>query len=278
MDADESHSQKGRPRWVRGCLTILIAIPLVYYGGYFLLRGPLPETPQFIAHRGGRVGPPENTPAAFRNAIDLGADWIEFDVQRTSDGMLVVIHDETVDRTTDGSGRVADLTFDQIRALDAGEGQQVPTFMEVIELARVAGVGILPEAKSPGLYPGIEQQMYDELAAGEYLDRTVVQSFVPQTLEAILAIDPGTQVCPLTGLWKLDLSDPQPSQATVLCPMAEMVILNPWMIRQAHADGRQVYIWFGVIEHPLTMRILLAFGADGLMVDNPAALAGVLGR
>ncbi len=60
--------------------------------------------------------------------------------------------------------------------------------------------------------------------------------------------------------------------------MAEMVVLNPWMIRQAHKDGRRVFVWFGVIEHPLVMRFLLAMGVDGLMVDDPAAFAEVLGR
>jgi len=82
----------------------------------------------------------------------------------------------------------------------------------------------------------------------------------------------------LTGLWKLDLSDPQPSGARTLCPMAEMLVLNPWMIRQAHVEGREVFVWFGVIEHPLTMRFILALGANGLMVDDPVALAEVLGR
>lgn len=62
------------------------------------------------------------------------------------------------------------------------------------------------------------------------------------------------------------------------CPMAEMVALYPWMLRQAQAEGRQVFVWFGLIEHPLVMRLLLAFGADGLMVDDPATLAEILGR
>jgi glycerophosphoryl diester phosphodiesterase len=277
MNIDQKRNKPRRRRGL-GCLLALIGIPVVYYGAYLLLRGPLPAEPQFIAHRGGRVGPPENTLAAFQNAVDLGADWLEMDVQRTRDGELVVIHDETVDRTTNGSGRVADLTFDQIRALDAGLGQQVPTFAEVIAFAKDQGVGILPEAKSPLLYPGIEQDMVEALQEDGYTQQTVVQSFVPETLERFLQIDPDQQVCPLTGLWVLDLSDPQPAGSAVLCPMAEMVVLNPWMVRQAHAAGRQVYIWFGVIEHPLTMRILLAFGADGLMVDDPAALAEVLGR
>lgn len=268
-------------RWTRrggGCLLLLILIPLIYYGLYFVLRGQLSSDPQLIAHRGGPAYEPENTLSAFRNAIEVGADWIEMDIQRTQDGVLVVIHDETVDRTTDGTGKVEHLTLEQIRTLDAGNGEQVPTFEEVIALAREAGVGLLPEAKSPYLYPGIEAEMVEALIEAGYVQETVIQSFEPGALETIQRINPDIQVCPLYGLWVLDLSDPRPSEANTLCPMAEMVILNPWMIRQARAEEREVFVWFGVIEHPVVMRFILALGADGLMVDDPVALAEVLGR
>jgi glycerophosphoryl diester phosphodiesterase len=259
-------------------MLVVALIPLVYYGLYFILRGPLPSDPQLIAHRGGPVYEPENTIAAFRNAIKVGADWIEMDIQRTKDGELVVIHDETVDRTTDGTGRVEDLTLEQIRALDAGNGEHVPTFEQVIAIAEEAAVGLLPEAKSPHLYPGIESDMVNALIENRYLQETVIQSFDLDVLDTIQRMNADIQVCPLYGLWGLDLSDPQPSEANTLCPMAEMVILNPWMIRQAHAEGREVFVWFGAIEHPIIMRLILAFGADGLMIDDPVALAEVLDR
>ncbi|MDH5508339.1 MAG: glycerophosphodiester phosphodiesterase family protein, partial [Anaerolineae bacterium] len=88
------------------------------------------STPQLIAHRGGKTYQPENTLAAFKQAIADGVDQLEFDVQMTKDGVLVVIHDEEVDRTTNGSGLVADLTLAEIQALDAGGGERVPTFAE----------------------------------------------------------------------------------------------------------------------------------------------------
>ncbi len=271
-------SKKPRSQRGRGCLLVIIVIPLIYYGLYFVFRGPLPSIPQFIAHRGGRDYKPENTMSAFKHAVDTGADWIEFDVQQTKDGELVVIHDETLERTTDGIGRVEDFTLEQIRVLDAGNGERVPTFEEVIVYAKEAGVGILPEAKSPHLYPGIEINMVETLVANGYIQKTVIQSFDPDTLENIQKIDQEVNVCPLFGLWKLDLSDTQPSGANTVCPMAEMIVLNPWMIRQAHIEGREVFVWFGVIEHPLAIRFILALGADGLMVDDPVALAEILGR
>ena len=276
-----SKASSSPKRWTRrggGCLLLLILIPLIYYGLYFVLRGQLSSDPQLIAHRGGPAYEPENTLSAFRNAIEVGADWIEMDIQRTQDGVLVVIHDETVDRTTDGTGKVEHLTLEQIRTLDAGNGEQVPTFEEVIALAREARVGLLTEAKSAYLYPGIEAEMVEALIEAGYVQETVIQSFEPGALETIQRINPDIQVCPLYGLWVLDLSDPRPSEANTLCPMAEMVILNPWMIRQARAEEREVFVWFGVIEHPVVMRFILALGADGLMVDDPVALAEVLGR
>lgn len=274
----DSPSPRPLVRWGGGCLLLVVVVLLTYYGLYFIFRGPLPSDPQLIAHRGGPVYEPENTMAAFRHAIGVGVDWVEMDVQRTKDGVLVVIHDETVDRTTDGTGEVGDMTLEQIRRLDAGNGEQVPNFVEVIELAREAGVGLLPEAKSPNLYPGIEEDLVNALREGNYAQKTVIQSFDLDALEALLRVDEAIQVCPLYGLWILDLGNPRPREAEILCPMAEMAILSPWMIRQAHTEGRQVYVWFGALEHPLVMRFILALGADGLMVDDPVALAEILDR
>ena len=256
---------------------LIILIPVLYYGLYFILRGRRTAQPQLIAHRGGRATTPENTMAAFLNAIALEADWLEFDVQRTRDGVLVVFHDVTVERTTNGKGRVGDLTFEELRKLNAGNGEVVPAFREVIALAKQAGVGILPELKSPRLYPGIEAELLREIKEAGYLERTGIQSFDHEVLNAVYASDPQSRVYPLYGLWKLSLSNPKVAFAQTQCPMAEMVLLNPWMIRQAHSQGRQVYAWFFVLEHPLVMRILLAMGVDGLMVDNPAALRRILG-
>lgn len=251
---------------------------MFYYVLYFLLRGPLPANPQLIAHRGGPAYNPENTMVAFRYAVEIGVDWLEMDIQRTQDGVLIVIHDETVDRTTDGTGNVRDMTLAQIRALDAGGGEQVPTFEEVILLAQEAGIGLMPEAKSPYLYPGIEAEMVAAVAEAGHLQWTVFQSFEADAVENLRRANAEAMVCPLYRLWwEVDVSPP-PGDAQVLCPMAEMVALNPWLIRQAHREGREVYIWFGILENPIMMRVMLALGADGLMVDDPVALGHVWGR
>jgi glycerophosphoryl diester phosphodiesterase len=255
-----------------------MAALLSYNVLYLLLRGPLPANPQLIAHRGGPADNPENTLVAFRHAIEIGADWLEMDVQRTQDGVLVVIHDETVDRTTNGTGNVRDMMLEQIRALDAGNGEQVPTFEELILLAHESGIGLMPEAKSPYLYPDIEAEMVAAVAEAEHLQWTVFQSFEADAVENLRRANTEVMACPLYRLWwEVDASGP-PGDAQVLCPMAEMVVLNPWLIRQAHREGRKVYVWFGIFENPAMMRVMLALGVDGLMVDDPVALGDVLGR
>lgn len=104
---------------------------------------------EVVGHRGARLLVPENTLPSFEKAIELGCDRTECDVRLTADGVLVVMHDETVDRTTNGTGLVSELTLDEIRSLDAGNGAQVPTLEEVLEL--VAGrIRLLCELKGEG--------------------------------------------------------------------------------------------------------------------------------
>jgi len=253
-----------------GCLAILVLVLLVYYSVHVLMRTPALTALQIIAHRGGSTDAPENTLAAFQNAIALGVDWLEFDVQMTKDGALVVIHDETVDRTTNGTGAVRDLTLEDIRSFDAGQGEKIPTFEEVLQLAKTSGVKILPETKSAELYPGIEEKLLQQLEQADYLDQTVIQSFNADSLERLHRLNPQANLCALYGLWKLSISSP-PADAQYVCPMAEMVLLNPGIIRQAHHEGRQVFIWFGVIENPFGLSFMRFFGADGLIVNDPAS-------
>ena len=261
----------GVRRRLAGCLTAVVLIPLLYYGTQAMLRTPPLTSLQRIAHRGGLAHAAENTLAAFQNSIDQGVDWLEFDVQMTKDGALIVIHDEDVARTTNGTGAVADMTLEQIRALDAGQGQKVPTFEEVIKLAKSRGVKVLPETKSAHLYPGIEEKMLQELDREDYLDRTVIQSFEAGSLEKLHRLNPKAQLCALYGLWRFDVRSPA-GDAHYVCPMAEMVLLNPAMVRQAHHEGRQVFVYFGVMENPFGRSVMRFFGVDGLIVNDPVAI------
>jgi glycerophosphoryl diester phosphodiesterase len=257
---------------------VLFAVIVLHYGAYLLFMPPRTGVREILAHRGDSAHAPENTLSAFRRAVRAGADWIELDVQRTSDGALIAFHDVDAARVTNGAGRVADLTLAQLQALRVGDGERVPTFSEVVAFAKESRVRLLPEAKNPSLYPGIVEQIVKIVRDAKYVDRTVIQSFDHDVLDAAMRVEPNIQVCPLTGLWQFSLSSVGPAEADYVCPMAEMILLNPWMIAQAHGRRLRVFAWFGVVEHPLTMRALLALGVDGLIVDDPAALARILGR
>jgi glycerophosphoryl diester phosphodiesterase len=251
---------------VLAAAAILVA---AWYGVAWVRHIPAEGPAAAIAHRGGpaTTGTAEGTLGAFRAALDAGADWLEFDVRSTSDGMLVVMHDETVDRTTDGTGPVSSLTLEEVRALDAGGGAQVPTVEEVVALAASAGVRVLPEVKDGAADPAVAGQLVEVLRAAGYLDQAVIQSSDAGTLVRLRDIAPEADTCWITGLWQLDLSSP-PADAAYVCPMGEMLLLNPDSIRGAHAAGRRVFAWWSRAESGATDAILEAYGVDGLIVDD----------
>jgi glycerophosphoryl diester phosphodiesterase len=153
------------------------------------------KKPFIIGHRGASSLAPENTLASFRKAHDLGAEMIELDVHRTKDGHLVIMHDDTVDRTTGSHGAVKDLTLEEIRQLDAGswfspefKGEKVPTFDEVLEWAK-GKVKIDIEIKNSVQYPGIEKDIIDRLKAMNMDRDVIITSFDPSCVKNVKSID-----------------------------------------------------------------------------------------
>ncbi|HNR58697.1 MAG TPA: glycerophosphodiester phosphodiesterase family protein, partial [Methanothrix sp.] len=130
-----------------------------------------------IGHRGARSIAPENTLASIRAAGGCGADLVEVDVRLTKDGILVVIHDDSVDRTTNGSGKVEEMTLEEIRGLDAGRGERVPTLAEAARLAEELDLAIVVEMKEVGL----EDLVVRELAGR----RAIVTSFFHQSVREV---------------------------------------------------------------------------------------------
>ncbi len=256
---------------LRNAALLLAGIEIANLATYRIFRGPRPQEVQIIAHRGGAALAPENTEEAFRNAARVGADGIEFDVHRTSDGVLVVMHDATVNRMTDGEGFIKDMTWEQISALHLVNGERVMTLEEVISLARETGMGALAELKSTAYYPGIEEDALAIVKRAGYLEKTTFISFNWDVLERLKELEPDARVGPLYGLYQWDVSNARPPEAELIAPMAEMVAINPWMITQAHAAGRQVWVWFGTWDKPAMYRLMLELGVDGLIVNDPVA-------
>lgn len=236
-------------------------------------------TPWVIAHRGASGYAPENTMAAFRRAAELGARFIETDVNLTRDAHLITIHDPTVERTTNGHGDVKQLTLVQLKELDAGSwfgpqfaGERIPTLDEVLAFARETDVVFYLEVKADAAW-GVEHALVNALRRGEEAARTVVLSFQSSALATVNRLDPTL----LTGL----LFEEVPADAVEravrvgarqIAPRADRV--TPELVERAHHEGLQVVTW--TVNEPAQMRALAAAGVDGIMTDFPDRLGAVL--
>lgn len=232
-----------------------------------------------ICHRGGSALAPENTLAAFRNAIRLGADYVEVDVRATRDGRLILMHDRKVDRTTDGKGAVKDLDFAAIRALDAGSkfaaqyaGEKVPTFEETLALCKgkmniyvdhkeAPTAQVLEAIRKYGMekhvviYNGVEGlQEWKRLAA-----HLPVMPSLPSSYRRDGGVVAFLKVLP----------------AEVLD--GNLVEWTKEQIAQAHAAGAKVYVDnLGPNDNPAGFRKAIDWGVDGIQTDHPDQLLEVL--
>ena len=230
-----------------------------------------------IAHRGASSYAPENTFAAFDLAIRMGARHIELDVEATRDGHIVVIHDDTVDRTTNGSGPVTSHSMTALQALDAGSwfgaqfsGERIPAFDEV--LGRYKGrVHIHTEIKGRSTY--LSQRTADLVRHHGMIDQVTITSFQKARLEEIRAY-----AAELPTGWLLpEVSDDVIAQARTLgvrqiCPRANTVTAE--LVSRLHAEGFAVRAW-GVATEDL-MRHVVEAGADGATVNFPDKLLAYL--
>ncbi|ANU13185.1 Glycerophosphoryl diester phosphodiesterase [Planococcus halocryophilus Or1] len=232
-----------------------------------------------IAHRGASGHAPENTMGAFQKGFEMKADYIEIDVQMTKDGELVVIHDTTVDRTTNGTGKVGDLTLEEIRQLDAGSwfseaftGESVPTFEEV--LAEFHGkVGILVELKAPELYTGVEEKVADALIDRNMNtpnnNKIIIQSFNHESMKKSKELLPNLSHGVLIGGSWADVTEEQLAQFATYADYFNptMKIVTDELVSNVHEAGMDIY--------PYTSRSseqalrLFDLNVDGIITDYP---------
>lgn len=224
-----------------------------------------------IAHRGASGRFPENTLRAFNAAIDAGVQMCELDVQLTSDGALVVIHDETVERTTDGNGAVRAMTLVQLKRLDAGvrfrtefKGERVPTLEEVMTLAE-GRCGLNIEIKSAG----VEHKVCELIVRRGALATAMISSFDWDALAVVRHFEPRMRVGLLASQWPARLVGAAfELKAESINPRANMVTED--LCIAAHERNLSVYTW--TVDEPVEMRRLIAFGVDGIMTNFPERL------
>jgi len=226
------------------------------------------------AHRGDSANAPENTLAAFRAAVALPVGWIELDVHPSKDGTLVVIHDDTVDRTTDGSGAISELTLEALHHLDAGSwfdarfaGERIPTLAEVLDLVGPTGTRLNIEIKSPPPGLDVARPVVDLLRQAGKAREYVVSSFDLSVLLEVQAIAPeitlalighGPEILPLALRHRLPWIH------------GYHATLDEVIIRDAHANGIKVNAW--TVDDPSTLASWVAKGVDKLCTNRPVVM------
>jgi glycerophosphoryl diester phosphodiesterase len=257
---------------------------------------PTPSAPLktlIVAHRGGAALAPENTLAAFANAIKLGVDLVECDVHLSKDGQVVVMHDADVSRTTDGKGQISELTLGELGKLNAAAkfpggsaAQTVPTLAELLDLVK-GKVGLQIEIKvAPGnkRYPGIERKVIDLVNARGMTNDVIVISFDFPTLKEIKALEPRIQTGALVRADWFSARNHHVEQivadaldatgADYFAPTAAPVTAA--LVNAAHARGLKIGVW--TVNAAPDMQRYAEWGVDAITTDRPDELKRVLGR
>lgn len=246
--------------------------------------------PVVIAHRGSRLLWPENTMAAFAGAIAAGARHVETDLRMSSDGALVCFHDRTVDRTTNGRGEVASLSWDEISQLDAGyrhgsadgftfrnQAVEVPRFEELV--TTFPEVGVIAELKADGM----ELELWNLIETHGLHDRVIVGSFSDTRLAEFRRVSKGT-VRTSTGMaetrrWLVGARSGRPPKGDAKALQVPthsrgIRVVDERLIAIAHQAGLDVHVW--TVNRTEEMKRLLALGVDGLVTDRPDLLVDLL--
>ncbi|MEU3604670.1 glycerophosphodiester phosphodiesterase family protein [Streptomyces sp. NPDC035033] len=239
----------------------------------------VPSVPEVIAHRGASAVAPENTLVAGEVARRAGADWIENDVRPSRDGGLYVLHDATVDRTTNGKGNIGKLTSAEIDALDAGswfapqyKGTRIPTLAAQLADLRERGGKLLLDITGTRGKADIERIIQTVRDEG-MMDRVMVQSFFPESLKHVRKLAPQVPMAFLQG--KLD-ADPV-AVAKDLDVIAynvsdEALKTRPEVVKDLHAAGVKVNVW--TVDDPKRWSELADLGVDGIITDKATELVG----
>lgn len=219
-----------------------------------------------IAHRGASAFEPENTLRAVERSMELGADMIEVDVSAMSkDGHLIVIHDKTVDRTTNGRGYVFDMSLEELKGLDAGRGEKIPTLQEVIGAVR-GRAKLLIDLKHP-FSSVIERELVDVVQQERMNEDTVITSSEGTVLMRLKAINPKLKVALLVNG---PVDDPEELalkfRADIL-HLGSPIWANMKVVRNAHSKRLSVFV--GNPSSVKEIGQLIKLGVDGITTDDP---------
>ncbi len=244
-----------------------------------------------IAHRGASGYAPETTLEAYRLALQMGVDGIEMDVHRLRDGVIVAIHDPEVNRTTNGTGRISELTLAELKTLDAGSwfntafpkksrqeyvGLRVPTLQEIIDLTKESPVELYIEVKDPERYPpDLETTLLSLIYVNRLETRVRFLSFNSESLRKIKALDPSIRTVLLISNSSMD-----PVGAALQIAADELALrrnlATAATVDNAHRKGLSVSVW--TVDRQADLQRMIRMGVDGIITNYPDRLNLILGR
>ncbi|MBD3177193.1 MAG: glycerophosphodiester phosphodiesterase [Armatimonadia bacterium] len=274
--------------WTALVGALVVAGALIVTGGAAVSQADAPgaayEDVVCIAHRGNSHQAPENTLVAYREASEAGADLAECDVDISADDVVVLMHDRTVDRTTDGEGEVQSLTVDELKELDAGSwksedyaGEPVPTLSELLAQHADDDMQIVIEIKAAG----IAEQVVEIVREHDAADGCVAFSFDRPTINAAASLHPGMPCFWLTSQVPEDDAEMRAMvNGAVADGLAGLSVnvgtVRPEWVRYAHSRGLSVWVW--TVNTPAAWETVCAAGVDGVITDRPGAFLEWQGR
>lgn len=212
-----------------------------------------------IGHRGAMGVEPENTLRSFVHAEQAGMDLIELDLHLSKDGALVVMHDAEVDRTTDGKGPIAEKTLAELRELDAGQGERVPVFEEVLDAVRSPLQAEIKDVAAA-------RTLAEVMRRRDLVERVEVISFHDEAIAEIAHLVPGVRTALVADHWGTDVVDRAKAVgATRLVLNVRRITLE--LVERAHAEGLTVVGW--VVNTQDHLRLARGLGLDGATTDFP---------
>lgn len=274
-----------RLRAVAAVALLLALLPL----GTSIAGGPAALV---AAHRGGAALWPENSLLAFRSALALGVDALEFDLHLTADGEVVVLHDPTLDRTSTGNGSVRDLKLANLADIrlktreGAVTGERVPTFAQVLDLVAPTSAEILPEIKVDAnrqRYDGIEEKVLALIRARSLMARTTIQAFQVETIRRVRELEPKARTMLLVARGDVERDRARPAEAVRRALELGATdlgmnhrLLDADVMSAARAAGIRVSAW--TVNEEADIRRMIDLGVDVVMSDRPDLAKRLTGR
>lgn len=249
------------------------------------------KKPIVIAHRGSSGTAPENTLSAIQQAMASKVDMVEVDLHLSKEGEVIILHDPTLDRTTNGTGKIAAHTLPELRKLDVGSwfssdftGEKIPTLSEVFELVQGKTPLLLELKKAEeGLYEGLEEAVIAKVREYKMEEQVVLQSFENEIVDKLVALAPELEVHKLyVGTFPgLPFYNDESFQSGNIIQYPGVAAINSYYkilsrrtVYQAHHVGKQVYVY--TVNEEEDMRKMISFGVDGIITNYPDRLIELL--